>query len=642
MHVSMNYRITSRLSLSVLLVFFVQANFAQDEHEQICKGYHSHELAHPSQFHERSITGNYDVYYHCLNLEVDPNVIFISGSVTTYFTSRTSDLTEIFFDLSDSLMVTAVLHHGLSIPFSQPGDHQLQIDLPVSLMVGESDSVTIQYEGEPYATGMGSFKQAYHYGTPVIWTLSEPYGAMDWWPCKQSLSDKADSIDVIITTPSAYKAASNGILVQTTSSGLNTSYHWKHQYPIATYLIAFAVTDYLVLSSSVELNSGEIVQIENYVYPEFQSQWLATAGSTVQYMRLFSDLFGDYPFKDEKYGHAQFSWSGGMEHQTMSFMSGSSPGLIAHELAHQWFGNKITCASWQDIWLNEGFATYCAALAQEVYYPDNFETFKSTSISSITSLPDGSVFVTDTAYFGNIFDYRLVYQKGAMILHMLRWKLGDAVFFNAIKNYINDASYCFGFVTTPDLINHLESESNQNLTEFFNDWLYGEGYPTYEAILNQTGGQLEITLNQTTSHSSVSFYEMPVPIKVYGNGTDTIYRLDHTHSGQKFNLLVPFEIDSAKIDPENWLVSGNNAVTLNKKNDLIEIFPNPSNGIVMVNSSDPVLKLSIYDSQGKIVLELSELGLYSTVDLHRYSDGNYTVHVFTEATDKTFNLILIK
>ena len=153
-----------------------------------------------------------------------------------------------------------------------------------------------------------------------MWTLSQPYGARDWWPCKQTLSDKIDSLDVYVTCPAAYRSAGNGLRVAEylDASGQKVC-HWRHRYPIATYLVCMAVTDYVEYFDYADIQSGTL-PIQNYVYAEELTYAQQNSPLAVPMMELFDSLFIPYPFAQEKYGHVMFGWGGGMEHQTMSFM----------------------------------------------------------------------------------------------------------------------------------------------------------------------------------------------------------------------------------------------------------------------------------------------------------------------------------
>lgn len=582
---------------------------------------------------------NYDVKYHRLELWIDPNMRYIKGMVTTYFQTLAANFSAIHFDLNEPLRVDSVLYKGKKVSYTH-SNLVLRINLPQALNKSVLDSLTIFWQGEPADNGFGSFEQTTHNGVPVIWTLSEPYGARDWWPCKQTLTDKIDSLDMWISCRKDYKAASNGVLIAEIEKGTDKIYRWKHRYPIANYLVAFAVTNYERYTDYAELKSGRM-PIENYVYPEHKSFAQTGTKDLIPVIELFDSLFVDYPFRKEKYGHAQFSWGGGMEHQTMTFVINYGYELLAHELAHQWFGDHTTCGSWEDIWLNEGFATYLSGLAYEFRQPQFWQSFKSGRINSAISQAGGSVFVTDTTSVNRIFSSRLSYNKGAMVLHMLRWKLGDQAFFQGVRNYLNAPEHAYGFAKTPQFKAHLEAAGKQDLTEFFKDWYYGQGYPIYQVSVRQEGDQkVIIRLNQTTSHNSVSFFEMPVPIVLTGAGGKTYeVRLENTFNGQEFTVYPGFNVTQAQFDPKLWLVARTSGVTVGTtevEKGGFELYPNPSSGstrLVLEERAGNIRRVVVNSVNGALANAAQVQILNNreaSIDLGAVPAGMYFVRVETE------------
>ncbi|MDX1278060.1 M1 family aminopeptidase [Oceanihabitans sediminis] len=586
-------------------------------------------------------TGNYDVTYHKLEFTVDPSVSSISGVVTTHFVAK-ENMNEVTFDLTNNMVVSQVLQNGNSLTFSQNSDDELVITLFQTLNQGETGIVEITYSGNPLSSGFGSFAQTTHNGAPIIWTLSEPYGAKGWWPCKQDLNDKIDSLDVYITTPvfnganEEYIAVSNGVEQSQVINGNFKTTHYKHEFPIPAYLVAIAATNYEVYSHTVD-NNGNPFEIVNYVYPENLATAQESTAITVDIMELFSTKFEEYPYASEKYGHAQFGWGGGMEHTTVSFMGSFGRNLIAHELAHQWFGNKITCGSWKDIWLNEGFANYLSGLVVEDFDgEESFKNWRQSSVNLITSQLDGAVYLTDadTTNVNRIFSSRLSYNKGSMVLHMLRKKLGDTDFYQGMQDYLSDSELAFDYAKTPDYIAKMEAASGQNLTEFFDDWIYNEGYPSYNiqwAWLDTN--QIQLQVNQTQSHPSVAYFEAPIPIRINGvQGEVLDIVLDNTFEGETFLQTVNFEISEILFDPEVHLISKNNNVTLSTSNlilsDSIFLYPNPSKNYFKIEKPDAlkIYDLSIYDVLGKIVLEAP---YQEQVDVQTLSSGVHFVKFST-------------
>jgi len=545
-----------------------------------------------------------DQKYHRFEWFIDPAVLYISGAVTSVHEMKT-DSDQITFDLSSALNLDSVIYHGYPLTFSHSAN-VLAIQLPQTIAAGTIDSVSIFYQGVPASgTGFGSFTQGFHAGIPIIWTLSEPYGCSDWWPCKNGLTDKIDSIDVIVSSPLPHRTASNGLLVnEWVENGIRTC-HWKHRYPIVPYLVAIAVTDYAIYSDWAPFENDSI-EVLNYVFPSQQGNIQTLTPGLIPVMELFNELLEPYPFILEKYGHAQFGWGGGMEHQTMSFMGSFGHEIMAHELAHSWFGNKITLGSWEDIWINEGFATYLTGITYEHLFEGFYWPYwKQQNINFVTSQPGGSVHVDDTTSVSRIFNSRLSYSKGALILHQLRWIIGDEAFYAAIHNILSHPDHAYGFIRTTDVIEFFEQASQRDLGWYFDQWYYGQGYPTYLIqYLTSTGTEATITLYQNQSHPSVSFFTLPVPIRLTAPGYDTLLVFDNTFNGQSFTVDPGFIPQNIIFDPDYWLITRNNQIVIGIENpsadEHMRIFPNPAAGRVYIEAGEPIDEIRIFSLDGRL------------------------------------------
>ncbi len=576
-------------------------------------------------------------YYNC-RWEVNPSLRYISGHVTVYFILSKTALS-IRLDLNNSLTTDSVRQRNTRLTATHSA-HTLQINLSANLAPNVLDSVEIFYHGIPGNSGFGSFILSDHGGIPVMWTLSEPYGSFDWWPCKNGPGDKTDSIDIYITHPVQYKAAANGLLQSETltAAGTKKITHWKHRYPIASYLVCFAVTNYVVFNNSVNIG-GTILPMQTYCYPENQAAFMAGTQTTLDAMQLFGSKVGNYPFIKEKYGHVQFGWGGGMEHQTCSFVVSVDENLCAHELAHQWFGDKVSCASWKDIWLNEGFATHFASIYNEQKYPANVTNNRRVAINYITSFPGGSVMVDDTADVNRIFDYRLSYLKASHVLYMLRWVMGDAAFFKGVRSYLDDPATAYGYAATVDLKKHLEAAAGRNLTNFFNQWYSGQGHPSYQVSWQQLAGtHVRITLNQQTSHAAVPFFELPVALLFKNATRQKTVVVNNTFSGQVFLENIGFVADTVLVDPDYWLLSRNNtsrkladsAATANA----VQVFPNPFGErlyLYLRNFGAAALNLHLYNTAGQLVWQqrivLTGGSSFTAIATENFPAGTYLLHL---------------
>ncbi|MBK9042989.1 MAG: T9SS type A sorting domain-containing protein [Saprospiraceae bacterium] len=624
--------------LFLLMSYQIQAQQEYHQHEYCSKALTAKKFYPFNHIRSSLLTADYDLTYYRFEWEIDPAVKAIKGTVTPYFKVLSDGFTEINFDFSRALIVDSIVFHGNKLAFSQPSSYILTIQLPGALTRQSIDSLSITYHGTPPSGGFGSFIQSSHGGEPILWTLSEPFGAQDWWPCKNGLDDKIDSIDILITTPEKYKAAGNGSLEVEKKLGNGWAlYHWKHRYPITPYLVAFAVTNYESYTDEVVFFDGSTMPMLNFVYPENLNEAKTGTADNVAALQFFDSLFVAYPFKKEKYGHAQFGWGGGMEHQTMSFVSNFDWGLLAHELAHQWFGDFVTCGNWEDIWLNEGFATYLEGLTRERFESDfAWQNWKTAKVNSITSNNGGSVKVDNTSSVNRIFSGRLSYNKGSYLLHMLRWKLGDEMFFKGLRNYLTAHSY--RYAVTENLQQHLENISGQSLQEFFDDWFKGQGFPNYKIIWDQEADRLLIKIEQTPSHESVSFFEMPVPVRLKGQGKEMMVRLENTENNQIFVVNPDFMVESVEFDPDLWLVAKSSVLqediilsgTESFEGSQISVYPNPTKDLLTVkmdiNEYDS-MEISIINTEGKKIITSPVISTSHNFQVAHLPSGIYYINV---------------
>lgn len=576
----------------------------------------------------RSTDAHYDLIYQKMQWQVDPDVNFIAGTITSHILPS-EDMSGITFNMSAALIADSVFINGEKITGVI---HSVDfLEIPAVFGAGQTDTVVVHYHGAPAGTGFGSFMQDTHDSVPVIWTLSEPYGAQDWWPCKQTLTDKIDSMDVFITVPDGYTAVSNGLLMSALSSGGFTTWHWKHRHPVATYLVCLAVTNYVQYNDTITLGDVSVL-VENYVYPESLATAQTATSELAGPMLLFSQLFGTYPFADEKYGHAECNFAGGMEHQTITFVGVWDYELLAHELAHHWFGDFVTCASWQDIWLNEGFATYLSGMCLEFLKPDAFQNFLYWRNVWATSAPDGSVFCEDTSLVSRVFSGRLTYSKGALVLHQLRWVVGDSIFFEALNNYLYDPAIANGFATTRQLTDHFEAVYGSDLDWYFDDWIYGQGFPTYTISWTQDADNMvELVIDQVQSHPDVSFFELPLELRFSSAGYDTSIVVQNTVNHQVVYLQLHAAVNTLNFDPMQHIIDGEAVILGN----LVEcgdfdfkVYPVPADDKIAVTlCGDAFYNLRMYDLQGRLLID-RPIRRFDTFDVSQLAGGMYIISIF--------------
>jgi aminopeptidase N len=569
----------------------------------------------------------FDVTYYKLDLNLKvapPNLI---GAVTMVVKSLVDNLSFVTLDLMSALKVDSVfVGRARASGFVQQATF-FTVPLDRGYANGEYFSVTVYYHGLPESSGLGSFVFTTVPGslTPWVWSLSEPYGAKDWWPCKDHPGDKADSVDVWVTCDSQFKVGSEGKLVAVVDNGNGTKTHkWSHRYPIATYLVSIAVCDYAEVTGWFKYSQTDSMQVLDYALGLNVPQGMpnivsatASMGTTLSILQIYSDLFGLYPFIKEKYGFSQFGWGGGMEHQTMTSIVSFDESLQAHETAHQWFGDMITMSTWPHIWLNEGFATYCVALYQErksglSAYND---VVQNHMFPGIVQASGGSVYVRDTSTVG-LIDPVLVYQKGGAVLHMLRHVLGDSVFFRSMKQYATDKRFMYATASTEDFQSVCEAVSGKSLGYFFSEWIYGESVPTYryEWGTTQTGPPytVRVSLSQTTGTSNPAFFQMPIDFRFTGAGFDTTIVVTNNAASQVFVFTLPKMPTSFQLDPNNWIVKSSSGIAVSvdqitelpQSYELLQNYPNPFNPSTVIPFDLPKtseVRLEIYNSLGELV-----------------------------------------
>ena len=601
------------------------------QQEQQAKASHLQTLNRNYTLEKKSLTLNqsdFDAVYYDLDMTITSNPNNLDGTVTGVFRSKVNGLTqaELDFDSREGISNWQNFSVTGNVSSYTHSNWVLTVQLDQTYDIGETFSITVHYSGIPRTGGLQGFAfDVNSYGAPIISTLSEPYLAQTWWPCKDDPADKADSVRIQATVPDNMLVASNGILTSETNNGNGTkTFVWEEKYPITTYLVSLAISTYATFSDSVELSPGQYMPIDYWVYPQQLSNAHNAFAPLPNMIQIYSNLFGMYPWINEKYGHAVFEWGGAMEHQTCTSIGGVSTGwqyVYVHELAHQWFGDLVTCDNWGDIWLNEGFATYCEALYVEQVSGDAaFHNYINSSLNSMNYWAVDAIFRYDISDPWHIF-HSTVYDKGGWVLHMLRHVVGDTTFFQIMHDYPNDSLFYQSTANTSQFRDFCEQESGMDLDQFFQQWIYETFYPVYNwgYVYNQTsnGHSLYLEIRQTQDQVPpypTHLYKMPIDIKVnYVDGTsETLVVMDSLRV-QNYVLEVDTTIQSVQFDPDKWVLKKANQIAVSisdngsniiNKYELFQNYPNPFNGYTTINYHIPKttsITLEIYNPLGEKV-----------------------------------------
>jgi hypothetical protein len=567
--------------LIVLLNLFLQITIGFGQTEDIKENIEQKNMSAKKWLTSDQLTANqekYDVSYYLIDFDYNYNVKqnVASPVVITEIKMVITEgpLNEIDLNFAHDYTIDSITVNNHLSNFSHENSI-LNVQLDQVYSNQETVSILVYYRSNSWNLG-----EDYN-GKPLFWTIFEPYGAKNLFPCKDTPADKADSADIKITVPAGMVAVSNGLLFKETSKGRSTTYWWKTQYPIATYLFFIAAYEYSHYRDWYVSVTGDSMPIDFYVVPDHMSNSMANFYETKNIISIFADLFGEYPFIKEKYGHVEIIGGTSMEHQTCSSlgMFASNDGdypmdLIAHELAHQWWGDMITCDNFHDIWLNEGFATYSEALYYEA--TGGKELYNSVMTGN-AYYGSGTIYVEDPEN-DNIFDYRLSYKKAAYVLHMLRNIVGDIDFFEILRVYARDIRYKYNSVVTQDFKEICEDVSGINLDKFFQQWIYNEYYPHYSygwSVKTLADGyNLKIRIDQIQDNTGL--FRMPIDLEIRTNSYNITFLMQDSLQSQSVEFFISEEPLSVHLDPENWIL---------KRTETGVIFPYPFAENVKLNSN---------------------------------------------------------
>lgn len=619
-----------KIFLFILLQFFIHSVLGQDlSYKEFLK--------------------SYDIKFYFLDLEIDNMSINLNGNVTILAEIANADVDTIALELYQEATLDSVLLDGNNVAFIHSDDF-IRFAFPSDYANHDMIQMKLYYKLQDIDAErrIGIFNRQTNTGASVTYTLSEPFFAKSWFPCKQDLTDKADSVYIFLTIADSLMAGSIGLLtdVKTLSNG-HKRYEWKSNYPIAYYLMSFSVANYMDYSFMASTADGDSVLIQNYIYNDsmyFQEN-KNDIDATADMMEVFSESFGPYPFRQEKYGHCLAPLGGGMEHQTMTTLGSFSFNLVAHELAHQWFGNYVTCADWQNIWINEGFASYGEfIIIESLKAKDEAISWLGNTHSLAMSSPERSIFVPEDEVdnVSRIFDYSLTYRKGASIIHMIRHELeSDELFFNVLYQFLE--SFSDSVATAEDFRESLEMYSDRSFEAFFQQWFYGAGYPILNVAWEQRNDSLIIYLDQTVSTpDKTSFFNLLIDFRIEYLDGDTLIKFRQDNPSEVFKFPLKHRVYRIIPDPDDWLlneISGINRI-VSDSSKLFHLFPNPASDMIYIENyriGEP-FTVEIYNLNGALLKKVDEKEVFSMIDVSDLASGNYTVVVSRDKHKQIFQL----
>lgn len=561
-----------------------------------------------------------------------------------------------------SLQIDSVGMAGIA--FTHVSD-TLKIQLNRTYLPGEEFSVRVCYQHKNVADN------AFYVSNGYVYTDFPPEGARKVFPCWDRPSDKALT-DITVKVPAGVRLGSTGHLSDSTLIADTLRYHWISIDPCATYLVTFTSKAGFGISKKYwhqPANPSDSLPILLYYNT---GDNITNARNVIPLITdYFVSRFGPYPF--EKIGFAtlngSFPW-GGMENQTMvNLMPNgySDNSLLAHEHSHQWFGDMITCGTWADIWLNEGFATFCDKLYMEntggyFLYKTSMNGLANYYLSHNPGLPlYNPGWALHTPSSALLYSTGLIYDKGACVLHQLRYVMGDSLFFLAMKNYATDTNLQFGNAVTLDFIAAVNQAGGEDYQWFFDEWVYAPNHPVYANTYNIRdlgAGQWRVDLELKQTQTNTVFFRMPAEVKIsFSDASDTLLKVSHDSNPQEYSFTFSKQPSTLVFDPNRniLLKQAGTVVGIDERpvTQGIRLFqnePNPFRGSTKVRYSLPAggkIGLTLCDSSGRLIRTLKEgdqeAGTYSLeLDMQGMEAGIYLLNLECGGIAEVRRIILLK
>ena len=566
-----------------------------------------------------------DILSYKLQVRIDPVKKSIRGSNTIKVLAQEYIPGFITLDLA-GLSADSVLINNQLASFAQSrGEISIGLDEP--LPAGDSLILNVFYSGTPQK---GLYFPLNSYGDTVIYSHNEPYDARYWFPCNDHPADKA-LLEIAVELPAGYHVLANGDFMSgevLADNWLRTT--WREGFPIATYLVSIAAARY-DLVDRYHVNDGDSLLLVYYVYPQDRSRAVTALLATAEIMDFFSRYTAPYPFYPEKYAMSTvpFTQASAMENQTATTMRDlimDNENIIAHELAHQWWGDALTPVDFSDIWLNEGFASYFDALFTEYKYGYSAFTIRMSAYRSYI-FQDGSLDYPILDPPPQYLFGRAVYFKGAWVLHMLRNRLGDELFQEITRRYYQ--MYRYKNVTTADLISVCNQIAGEDLGPFFDQWLNYGGIPELNGRWDQSGENVQLIISQTGD----PVYRFDLDLRIEGVNSDTTITVKFERLAETYHLPFKGTVDRIIIDPDNKILQTNNGPLyyLPAGTKLGRTFPNPFSGDITIEyQTDRPLEVRFvfFDLNGRVVDEILQKSTTSGVKQAVWSGQNHASGIY--------------